>query len=405
MELTELSTEILIKIFEYCSIPDLCRLEQTCKRFNEIIKKTTTLGNTDPLLCTNQILKSMRNRSCQLLSLKEKYRISGNWRDGLYKENVIIREGRTHIPHFILTKENMWYSKGNKIFIYKRNNKNYIDTKNNVQVIRAAKKSEICYFQVKKNCLISGHWDGSIYIWRSTSDNLFIANAHTSDLHTIDIKDDIFVSGCKDGNIKLWHLKSKLELPYIPYQSVCIGDRIWSSSFSEKFDILAIGTAGYNRIAPVHVLDLNRFTVISQFGNNFAKGSGVLNLKWETPHLLLSCGYDKYIRCWDTRLGKCVQAWLDPFYSTVFCFDTDNLCTLVTGAQSHGRVVLWDKRSPRYVQTYFMETCKRLLRSSPIYRLSFDACLLFTATDYNLHVLDFSVTEGVPRDYSMHHFC
>ncbi|KAF5299508.1 hypothetical protein FQR65_LT01091 [Abscondita terminalis] len=350
MELIDLSTEIIIKIFEYCCIPDLCRLQQTCKRFYEIIRKTTTLGNTYPLLCTNQLLKPIRNRSYELLTLREKYRISGNWKDAVYKEIVLVRESKRYIPHFILTKENIWLSKGSQIHIYKRRKKNYLDVNNGIKSIHLPQSSDISKFNVKKNCMISGQSDGSIFIWRSFSDNLCLSNCHESDVHTVDLKDDIFVSGGKDAVIKVWRLKPKLQLPYVPIETVRIGDRIWSSSLSEKGNFLAVGSAGHNSIAPLHIVDLNRVAIISELGKNFAPGSGILDLKWESLHTVLSCGYDKNVRCWDLRIGKCVQSWVDPFYSTVYCIDTDNFCTLLSGTQSHGRVVLWDMRSTRYVQ-------------------------------------------------------
>lgn len=73
-------------------------------------------------------------------------------------------------------------------------------------------------------------------------------------------------------------------------------------------------------------------------------------MKWESPHILLSCGYDKNIRKWDMRTGDCEQSWEDPYYSTVYCFDTDNYCTIVTGTGSYGRAVLWDTRVKTHIQ-------------------------------------------------------
>lgn len=49
---------------------------------------------------------------------------------------------------------------------------------------------------------------------------------------------------------------------------------------------------------------------------------------------------------------------------------------------------------------YYMESCRRRDKSSPIYGLSFDADYLFTATDHHLNMLDFSVHKGETKDYS-----
>lgn len=77
---------------------------------------------------------------------------------------------------------------------------------------------------------------------------------------------------------------------------------------------------------------------------------GILQIKWEDPFTFLTCGYDKNIRQWDIRCGDCQQSWEDPFYSTVYCFETDNCCTILAGTQNNGRVVLWDKRQRKYLQ-------------------------------------------------------
>lgn len=36
-------------------------------------------------------------------------------------------------------------------------------------------------------------------------------------------------------------------------------------------------------------------------GTDFHRGAGVLDVLYETPFSLLSCGYDTYIRYWDLR--------------------------------------------------------------------------------------------------------
>lgn len=36
-------------------------------------------------------------------------------------------------------------------------------------------------------------------------------------------------------------------------------------------------------------------------GSDFPPGAGVLDVMYESPSTLLSCGYDTYVRYWDLR--------------------------------------------------------------------------------------------------------
>ncbi|KAB0801712.1 hypothetical protein PPYR_03898 [Photinus pyralis] len=397
-QITHLSTEVLIKIFEYCPISTLGVLQRTCKRFYKIIQKATTLGNVTPILSTNQLHSEMRNRCNKFFDLKHKYRISRNWMNGIYQECILAKDKKRYIPYLVLQKDRLWLSKANRIHLYKRNRRGMSYS----TFIAMQSKSDICKFAIQKNCLVSGQRDGSVFISNLKSDRLHLENCHRLDIEAINFVDDFFVTGSKDTYVKLWPLKQELQHPYVPISSVSVGDRIWSSATSSKNSLLVIGTGGHNGVAPIQILDLSRFTVISELGKDFPIGAGVLGLKWEDPHTLLSCGYDKSIRNWDMRSGQCVQVWTDPFNATIYCFETDNCCTLVAGTQTNGRVVLWDMRTVRYVQMYFMEVCKTSFKSSPIYSLSFDAFELFAASDCNLTVLDFSVHSGIEKNYNMY---
>lgn len=79
-------------------------------------------------------------------------------------------------------------------------------------------------------------------------------------------------------------------------------------------------------------------------------GAGVLDIKWENASVLWSGGYDSYLRKWDLRTGKCIQALGDPFGATVNCFEYDYYNSIISGTHSNGRAVLWDSRKDHYVQ-------------------------------------------------------
>lgn len=122
--------------------------------------------------------------------------------------------------------------------------------------------------------------------------------------------------------------------------------------------------------------------------HNWRNGAGILDIVWEDPHTILSCGYDTYIRKWDLRCGKCVTSWADPTNATLYCISSDHNYTMITGTQYNCMAVLWDQRQREYMQLYFMK-CPGSHDKSPIYSLDFDSTYLYCATDRYLVELDF----------------
>lgn len=51
-------------------------------------------------------------------------------------------------------------------------------------------------------------------------------------------------------------------------------------------------------------------------GQDHRRGAGILDLKYEAPDILLSCGYDSYLRLWDLRTEK----WLVVIIFCTFFF-------------------------------------------------------------------------------------
>lgn len=41
--------------------------------------------------------------------------------------------------------------------------------------------------------------------------------------------------------------------------------------------------------------------LLTHLGSDFPPGAGVLDVMYESPSTLLSCGYDTYVRYWDLR--------------------------------------------------------------------------------------------------------
>ncbi|KAJ8982998.1 hypothetical protein NQ317_014293 [Molorchus minor] len=349
LTLDSLATEVLIKIFSNVRIIDLCRLKQTCRRFNNIINSWdyALLRNVTPLV-TNQRSDIFLSRCSRKLSALEQIRVSRNWHIGRYKEKSLLYIKRKFIPWLCLTDESVWISRGRNISNYKRN-KDGININANI-VLHGKSKADVGNFQLKNNLLLSGQRDGSLWLASVKEKKIIfdLDSCHRSDINSVDISEsgNIVVSGSRDDGVKIWKVNNNLDCDPIDalteLQHINLNDRVWRVSLLKEKTFVGGSTSN-----PILQLPSKNF------------GLGVLDLKWDGPNFLWSCGYDTYLKRWDLRTGKCVQAFEDPHASAHYCLDYDYCNTIMTGTQLHGRVILWDIRQGHSLQLYFMSACKR----------------------------------------------
>lgn len=62
LKLDELSIDILLLIFAYCDIEDLCKLKETCKLFHRIINTSLHISIKNDHLVTNQAKLQLKQR-------------------------------------------------------------------------------------------------------------------------------------------------------------------------------------------------------------------------------------------------------------------------------------------------------------------------------------------------------
>nr|XP_055107394.1 F-box/WD repeat-containing protein 4 isoform X1 [Symphalangus syndactylus] len=148
------------------------------------------------------------------------------------------------------------------------------------------------------------------------------------------------------------------------------------------------GTACCGHFSPLRIWDLNSGQLMTHLGSDFPPGAGVLDVMYESPFTLLSCGYDTYVRYWDLRTSvrKCVMEWEEPHDSTLYCLQTDGNHLLATGSSYYGVVRLWDRRQRACLHAFPLTSTPL---SSPVYCLRLTTKHLYAALSYNLHVLDF----------------
>jgi len=182
---------------------------------------------------------------------------------------------------------------------------------------------------------------------------------------------------------------------------VCIRllDKVRSLSIDPTGVKFAVGSSGTTiNSPPLHIIDIERYTMVNTMRHTWKHGAGILDMVWDDPNTLLTCGYDTYIRKWDLRTGRCVCSWADPTDATLYCVSSDHQYTMIAGTQYNCLAVLWDQRMNDFVQMYYVNS-RGSSRRSPIYSLQFDSTCMYCATDRHLFELTFSTRSCQKLDY------
>ncbi|KAK7110224.1 F-box/WD repeat-containing protein 4-like [Littorina saxatilis] len=375
----DLPDDVIYIIFQYLGPDSLCRLSQVCQRFRQLSSEDSVWL---PFEKERSLLRSSNSRC--ILSLKERYRVSLNWESGRRHEAWLLRHNFRLLPWIQKDQNNtLWVSRGSRILKF--------DVKDNGRLRESAGgplyglNSDVTRFVVNNGIVVSGCRGGGVSTWEASSgvQLMHCYNAHSSETQCVDVADDVIVSGSKDNTMKV--LSMFPEDKQRVRQSFNIGDRIWSLSVSPNKSTVAVGTACYNNPA-ICLLDIHSGQLLGHLGDEHKRGSGVLDLKFESPNILLTCGHDTYLRMWDMRTHTCVSSWEDPFDSTLYCLQTDGQCSMLTGTARHGLVRLWDKRQQNHVQIYYSGG-----QHSPVYSLAGSSQHLYVALDMGLYFVDFSI--------------
>lgn len=374
----DLPDDVLYDIFSFLSPESLCKVARVCRRFLMLASDDSVWSQYER---ERTVLRFKNSRS--LYGLKERYRVALNWESDHRQENWLLRYGSKLLPWVQREGDTLWLSVGNVIRKFSLQD-NGIRLREHTLGRLQGLSSDVTRFVIKNELCVSGCREGSISIWETSSrvQLLHHKKIHNSDTQCVDFVDDIVVSGSKDKTVKVVSMFDEGECIRKCFST---GDRVWSLSISPHKSTLAVGTACYNN-PPVFLYDLNSGQLVNHLGVGFKRGAGVLDMAFESPNILLTCGYDTYLRMWDLRTQTCVNRWEDQYDSAVYCLKTDGLYTMLTGTARHGLVRLWDKRQQNHVQAYYS-----LHQSSPVYSLACSVHRMFVALDVGLKMMDFSI--------------
>ncbi|XP_032851064.1 F-box/WD repeat-containing protein 4 isoform X3 [Tyto alba] len=254
------------------------------------------------------------------------------------------------------------------------------------QAIFSGHQEDVCRFVLVNSHIVSGGGDGNIVLHKIHGSYSVKFSAHEQEVNCVDFQGGLIVSGSRDRTAKVWSLSAGRVGQCL--HTVQTEDRVWSIAISPLLSSFVTGTACCGHTSPLRIWDLESGQLLTCLGTDFHRGAGVLDVFYETPSLLLSCGYDTYIRYWDIRTStrKCIQEWEEPHDSALYCIRSDKNHMIASGSSYYGVVRLWDKRQTRCLQSFHLSSPT----SSPVYCLRFSTTHLYAALASALHVLDFT---------------
>ncbi|XP_072533075.1 F-box/WD repeat-containing protein 4 [Salminus brasiliensis] len=392
MFLFQLPDDVLYLILSYLDYKSLCRLSQVCKTSHHFTFRDVVWRR----IAKDFINTGMTRQGSDLypaIPLKDRVKVSQNWSRGVCRKDVLLKWKINLLPWIQLDGDVLYLSQAADIGAYHLRGAKGGKFQHYKMAVFKGHEEDVCRFTLTDTHLVSAGGEGKIIVCDRKSDYSVGYYGHDQEVNCIDCKGDLIISGSRDRTAKLW--------PLTPNQlgkclhTVPTYDRVWSVAISPSLCTFVTGTACCENLAPLRIWDTERCHLVSCLGSGFRRGAGVLDIVYESPFQLLTCGYDTFIRYWDLRVcsRKCVMEWEEPHDSALYCIKTDQNHMIVSGSSYYGVVRLWDKRQTRCLQMFQLTSTT----SSPVYSLCFNATHLYAALASALYSLDFRTSGLKPR--------
>ncbi|XP_061767001.1 F-box/WD repeat-containing protein 4 isoform X2 [Nerophis ophidion] len=378
MYLSQLPDDVLYHILSYLDWKTLSRLSQVSKAIFHFVSRDSVWKKMAKDMLNTGISPNGTDLYPHIL-LKERVKLSQNWCAGVCKRDTLLKWKTKLLPWLQLDGDTLFLSQAADIRAYRLEQK--CRTLRKPVEIYSGHRADVCKFVVTDSHLISGGSDGKIVVHNRRTHNSTQLSGHHQEINCIDSKDGLIISGSRDQTTRVWSLASDCQKQVIP-----LYDRVWSVAINPALSSFVTGTACCENSSPLRIWDVERITIIFNtrkftgvdwalffsnsisivadcckrlvcvccLGSEFRRGAGVLDMVFETPFHLLTCGYDTFIRLWDLRLSpqKYVMEWEEPHDSALYCIQTDGNHMIASGSSYYGVVRLWDKRKTECLQAY-----------------------------------------------------
>ncbi|XP_013860504.1 F-box/WD repeat-containing protein 4 [Austrofundulus limnaeus] len=381
MLLSQLPEDVLYQILAFLDCKSLCRLSQVCRNIRRVVNRDVVW---------RKIAKDFLNTGITWngtdiyhhVPLKERVKLAQNWSKGVCKRSIPLKWKTKLLPWLQLDVDVLYLSQAAQIGAYHLHHESKRLQRSPFEIY-SGHEGDVCRFVLTDSHLISGGSDGRILVHSRRSDVSWGLAGHSQEVNCLDSKNGLIVSGSRDRTVGIWTLTSSS-----PRATIAMFDRVWSVAISPTLSSFVTGTACCENFSPLRIWDVERSACVCTLGSEFRRGAGVLDIQFESPFQLLTCGYDTFIRLWDLRLSpqRCVLQWEEPHDSTLYCIQTDSNHMIASGSSYYGVVRLWDKRRTQCLQ-FFQLSSDTV--SSPVYCLRLSCSHLYAALATSLHSLDF----------------
>ncbi|KAJ7325125.1 hypothetical protein JRQ81_018145 [Phrynocephalus forsythii] len=381
-----LPEELLLLICSYLDARALGRLGQTCRRFCRFTSRDV-LWRRLARSCLNAGFSAHGADLVAGVPVKERVKVSQNWRHGRCQRIPLLRWKCNLMPWMQLDGGYLYLSQAEDILMYWLHCSG-TSFKRSPQRVFSGHQEDVCRFVLANGYVVSGGGDGAIAVHKLNGSFSFKFLGHEQEVNCVDCQGGIVVSGSRDRTAKIWTLSPGRAGQCL--HTVQTEDRVWSTAISPLSSSFVTGTACCGHSSPLRIWDFGSGQLVTCLGTDFHRGAGVLDVFYETPFTLLSCGYDTYIRYWDLRTStrECVKKWEEPHDSALYCIRSDGNHMVASGSSYYGVVRLWDKRQTRCLQSFSLSSPI----SSPVYCLRFSTTHLYATLASALYALDFTTS-------------
>ncbi|XP_010864775.1 F-box/WD repeat-containing protein 4 isoform X2 [Esox lucius] len=358
MFLLQLPEDVLYHIMSYLDYRALSRLSQVCKTIYHFANRDAVWKKIAKEFINTGITRQGKDLYPHI-PLKDRVKVSQNWYHGICRKEVMLKWRINLLPWIQLDGDVLYLSQAADIGVYHlRPDRGRLQR--SPMALFSGHQEDVCRFAVTDTHLVSGGSDGKILVHHRRNGFSVEYSGHNQEVNCLDCRGGLIVSGSRDRTARIWTLSSNFPRCTIP-----MNDRVWSVAISPT----------------------QRCELLCCLGSEFRRGAGVLDIVYESPFHLFTCGYDTFIRSWDLRLSprKCVMEWEEPHDSALYCIQTDGNHMIASGSSYYGVVRTWDKRQTRCLEMFQLSTAV----SSPVYCLRFNTSHLYATLATTLHSLDF----------------